>query len=156
MPQNIQLSQNFWLSELVKSSTADRLDIDNWPTDQYVIDNLTTTVNKLLQPVRDYYGRPMSPNSGYRCLLLNRALRSKDTSQHVQGQAVDMEVPGVSNYDLAEWIMNNLEFDQLLLEFYYPGQPSSGWVHASYVDENANRNQVLTINRNGVFTGLLT
>ena len=121
MVQDVQLSQNFWLSELVKSSTADRLDIDNWPTEQYVIDNLTATVNAVLQPVRDYYGRPMTPNSGYRSLPLNRALRSKDTSQHVQGQAVDMEVPGVSNYDLAEWVMNNLEFDQLLLEFYYPG-----------------------------------
>ena len=156
MAQNIQLSQNFWLSELVKSSTADRLDIDNWPTEQYVIDNLTTTVNAVLQPVRDYYGRPISPNSGYRSLPLNRALRSKDTSQHVQGQAIDMEVPGVSNYDLAEWVMNNLDFDQLLLEFYYPGKPSSGWVHVSYVDESANRNQVLTINRNGTFVGLLT
>jgi len=156
MPQNIQLSQNFWLSELIKSSTADRLDIDNWPQDQYIIDNLTITVNAVLQPVRDHYGRPMSPNSGYRCLTLNRALHSKDTSQHIQGQAVDMEVPGIGNYDLAEWIMNHLSFDQLLLEFYYPGQPTSGWVHASFVDENTNRNQVLTINRNGVFNGLLT
>ena len=92
----------------------------------------------------------------YRCLALNRALKSKDSSQHVKGQAVDIEIAGIGNYDLAEWVMNNLDFDQLLLEFYYPGQPTSGWVHISYVSENQNRNQVLTINRNGVFTGLLT
>ena len=156
MAQDIQLSPNFRLSELVKSSTADRLGIDNWPTEQYIIDNLITTVTNVLQPIRDYYGVAMSPNSGFRCLLLNRALRSKDTSQHVLGQAVDIEVPGVGNYDLAEWIMNNLEFDQLLLEFYYPGNPTSGWVHISYVSPEQNRNQVLTINRNGVFAGLLT
>lgn len=156
MPQNIQLSQNFWLSELVKSSTADRLGIDNWPTEQYVIDNLTTTATQILQPIRDHFGRPIAPNSGYRSLPLNRALRSKDTSQHVQGQAVDVEVPGVGNYDLAEWVMNNLDFDQLLLEFYYPGQPSSGWVHVSYVSSDKNRKQVLTINKNGTSVGLLT
>lgn len=153
---NIQLSNNFWLSELVKSSTADRLGIDNWPTDQVVIDTLKITVNAVLQPVRDHYGIPITPNSGYRCLTLNRKLKSKDTSQHVLGQAVDMEIPGVGNYDLATWIMNNLSFDQLILEFYYPGQPTSGWVHISYVSEDRNRNQILTINKNGVFTGLLT
>ncbi len=153
---NIQLSQNFWLSELAKSSTADRLGIDNWPTNPYVIDSLVLIAENVLQPIRDYYGVPIAPSSGYRCLTLNRALKSKDTSQHTQGQAVDVEIPGVSNYDLAEWIMNNLNFDQLILEFYYPGEPSSGWVHISYVSDAKNRNQVLTINRNGVFTGLLT
>ena len=153
---NIQLSHNFWLSELVKSSTADRLGIDNWPTEQHIIDSLVVTATKVLQPIRDYYGVPMAPNSGYRCLTLNRALKSKDSSQHTKGQAVDVEIAGIGNYDLAEWVMNNLNFDQLLLEFYYPGKPSSGWVHISYVSISQNRNQVLTINRNGVFTGLLT
>lgn len=156
MIQNQQLSKNFSLKELVKSSTATRLGIDNWPTDQQVVDNLIAVMDNIVQPVRDYYGVPFGPNSGYRCLLLNRALKSKDTSQHVLGQAVDIEVPGISNYNLAEWIVDNCEFDQVLLEFYYPGQPTSGWVHVSYVDLSTNRKQVLTINKNGTFTGLLT
>lgn len=151
----MRLSKNFTLAELAKSSTADRLGIDNWPTDQTVIDNLEKVAENILQPVRDYYGIPFSPSSGYRSLPLNRALRSKDTSQHVRGQAADFELPGISNYDLADWIQNNLDFDQLILEFYIPGNPSSGWVHCSYVDPSSNRNQILTINKNGVYQGLL-
>lgn len=144
------------LSELVKSSTATRLGIDNYPTDPNDIASLKVTANMLLQPVRMYFGIPFGPSSGFRCLALNRALNSKDTSQHVKGQAVDIEIPGIGNYELAEWIMNNLQFDQLILEFYYPEDPTSGWVHVSYVDEHVNRNQVLTINKNGVHQGLLT
>ena len=155
MASNIKLSQNFWLSELVKSQTAERMGIDNWPQDQEIIDNLSTTVNQVLQPIRDHYGVPITPNSGYRCLQLNRAIGSKDTSQHTKGQAVDVEVPGVANHDLADWVKDNLDFDQLILEFYYPGEPTSGWVHISYVSPEQNRKQLLTINRNGVFNGLL-
>ena len=154
--QDQKLSNNFQLSEMVKSSTADRLGIDNWPTEQKIVDNLIKVVHNIVQPVRDHYGVPFAPNSGFRCLQLNRALKSKDTSQHVMGEAVDIEVPGISNYDLAEWIVNNCEFDQLLLEFYYPGHPTSGWVHISYVDLSVNRKQILTINKNGTFIGLLT
>lgn len=156
MPLDIQLSQNFWLSELVKSSTATRLGIDNWPKNQKIIDTLKITTNKILQPIRDYYGIPMAPESGYRCLKLNRALKSKDTSKHIFGQAIDIEIPGISNFNLALWIKDNLKFDQLILEFYYPDDPSSGWVHISYVNEFKNRNQILTINKNGIFQSLLT
>ncbi len=150
---NQKLSKNFWLSEFTRSDTAIRLDIDNWPDDQQVVDNLTKVVYNIVQPVRDHFGKSFSPNSGYRCLTLNRALKSKDTSQHVTGQAVDIEVPGISNYDLAVWIKDNCEFDQLLLEFYYPGKPTSGWVHISFVE---NRKQILTINKTGTHGGLLT
>lgn len=150
-----KLSKNFWLRELVKSSTATRLGIDNWPTEQITVDNLIKVVHNTVQPVRDHYGVPFTPNSGFRCLQLNRVLKSKDTSQHISGLAVDIEVPGISNYDLAEWIVNNCEFDQLILEFYYPGHPTSGWVHVSYVDPSVNCKQVLMINKNGTTMGLL-
>jgi len=140
-----KLSDNFWLSELVKSSTADRLGIDNWPTEDWQIENLEITAQNILQPVRDHYGIPIVPNSGFRCLELNRALKSKDSSQHTKGQAVDIEIPGVSNYELATWIKGNLDFDQLILEFYQRGVPTSGWVHCSYVGKSENRNQVLSI-----------
>lgn len=148
-----KLSTNFWLREFTKSSTATRLGIDNWPVNQQIVDNLTKVVYNIVQPVRDHFGKPFSPNSGYRCLALNRVLKSDDTSQHVTGQAVDIEVPGISNYDLADWIKNNCDFDQLLLEFYYPGEPISGWVHISFV---INRKQILTINDTGTHKGLLT
>lgn len=154
MIENQKLSKNFTLAELVKSQTAARRGIDNWPTDQLVVDNLRAVVENVVQPARDHYGVPIVPNSGYRSLELNRAIGSRDTSQHVRGQAVDFEIPGVSNYDLANWIRNNCEFDQLILEFYTPGQPTSGWVHCSY-NTQGNRGQVLTINRDGVFHDLV-
>ena len=154
MEDDRKLSANFSLSEMVRSSTAERCGIDNWPKEQYIIDNLQLVCENILQPVRVSFGKSIRPNSGYRCLKLNRRLKSKDTSQHVQGQAVDFEIPGVSNYDLAKWVKDNLDYDQLIAEFVYPGRPTSGWVHVSF-KESGNRNKVLTINRNGVFNGLL-
>lgn len=141
----MKLSKNFSLSELTKSDTADRLEIDNWPDEKYQIDNLRLVAENILQPVRDHFDIPFSPNSGFRCLELNRAIKSKDTSQHTKGQAVDLEVPGVSNYDLALWIQQNLDFDQLILEFYTRGDPTSGWVHCSYVGPDQNRKEVLSM-----------
>ncbi len=156
MIKDQKLSKNFRLSEMVKSSTAIRLGIDNWPTEQKTVDNLTKVVHNIIQPVRDHYGVPFVPNSGFRCLQLNQALKSKDTSQHVKGEAVDIEVPGIANYDLAEWILRNCQFDQLLLEFVYDKiDPYSGWVHISYVDPSVNRRQILTINKTGTFIGLV-
>ncbi len=153
--ENIALSEHFWLSELVKSSTATRLGIDNWPADNAIVESLKATCLHILEPVRNHFGIPFSPNSGYRCLELNRKLKSKDTSQHTKGQAVDFELPSVSNYDLAQWCRNNLEFDQLILEFYNSGDPYSGWVHCSYVSGFKNRKSVITINKTGVHKGLV-
>jgi hypothetical protein len=65
------------------------------------------------------------------------------TSDHCQGQAADIEIPGVPNAQLAQWIQENLEFRQLILEFYTPGIPDSGWVHVSY-DPADLKKQVLT------------
>lgn len=141
---NQRLSKNFWLREFEKSDTAARLVIDNTVKDEEVYNNLVQLVTTVLQPIRDALG-PVVINSGYRCLQLNRALHSKDSSQHIKGQAADIEVPGMSNYDLACWIRDNLEFDQLILEYYTPGDPSSGWVHVSI--SNNPRNQTLTIGR---------
>ena len=159
--KNMKLSNNFSLAEMLKSETALRLDIDNVPNDEE-IDNMIALCENVLQPVRDELGR-VNVNSGFRCLELNRALKSKDTSQHTKGEAADIEIYGLSNYDLAEWIQDNLEFDQLILEFWYDeddeeknptGDPNMGWVHVSYKANGDNRNQVLTINKYGVFPGL--
>jgi len=75
---------------------------------------------------------------------LNEAVGGSSKSQHCKGEAVDIEVPGVANYDIAKWIEDNLEYDQLILEFYTPGIPDSGWVHVSYRDDGENRGQSLT------------
>ena len=134
-----RLSEHFALWELTKSQVADRNNIKNLP-DEESTQNLESTCEEILEPVRRHYGKPIVPSSGYRCLALNRVLGSSDRSQHTTGQAVDFEVPGVANMDLARWIMDNVDYDQLILEFYKEGQPNSGWVHCSYVGQ-ANRKQ---------------
>ena len=127
----MKLSKHFSLSELTKSDTAIRKGIDNTPNDQEV-ENLILLCNEILEPVREHYGIPFAPNSGFRCLDLNRAIGSSDKSQHVSGNAVDFEIPGLDNKEVALWVMANCDFDQLILEFYKEGEPSSGWVHCSY------------------------
>ena len=149
----MKLSANFSLQELLKSQTAARKGIDNKPKDPAIIEKLQVLCEKVLQPVRDHFGKPVVINSGYRCPKLNKAIGSSSKSQHTKGEAADIEIPGVSNKELAEWIEDNLEFDQCILEFYNGIDPSSGWVHVSYKDDKSNRKQTLTINKDGVFNG---
>ena len=127
----MMLSKHFSLAELTKSSTATRRGIDNDP-DSTARENLIVLCSEVLEPVREHYGVPFVPNSGFRCLELNRAIGSSDRSQHVTGNAVVFEVPGVDNKEVALWVKENCDFDQLILEFYKDGEPTSGWVHCSY------------------------
>ena len=136
------LTNNFTLSELIKSQTALRLDIDNNPSDQ-VLGNLTDLCVNVLQPVRDYYKTGVTINSGYRSPELNKAIGGVPTSDHCMGYAADIEIPGIPNYDIARYIADTLNFTQLILEFYTPGIPDSGWVHVSYNPSNL-KNQILT------------
>ena len=150
----MQLTNNFTLAELCKSQTALRKGIDNLPKDPDTVAKMQTLAEEILQPVRDKFG-PTVINSGYRCKKLNTAIGGSKKSQHCFGEAADIEVPTLSNRDLAEWIKNNLDFDQLILEFYNGKDPSSGWVHVSYKNKDDNRKQVLTINKQGTFQGLI-
>jgi|TARA_R110000765_G_scaffold301385_1_gene395825 zinc D-Ala-D-Ala carboxypeptidase len=134
----VNLSEHFTLGEMTKSQTALRLGIDNDP-DEDAVENLTLVCESILEPVREYYDIPFSPSSAYRCPELNRNVGSANTSQHISGEAIDFEIPGVPNMGLAQWIMDNLDYDQLILEFYKEGEPNSGWVHCSYCGEG-NRN----------------
>lgn len=139
----MKLSENFTLTEFTKSQTGIRLGIDNTPKGEH-LENLKYLVNQVIQPVRTAMKRPLSINSGYRSSELNRAVGGAATSQHCNGEAADIECPGMANYDLANWIKDNLVFDQLILEFYTPGIPDSGWVHVSLKRSGPQRKQVLT------------
>jgi len=138
----MNLSPNFSLKELTKSDTATRLGIDNTPNEE-TIDNLKTLCDKVLQPVREHFGKSVTINSGYRSPESNAAVGGSKTSDHCKGQAADIEIDGVPNPELAQWIMDNLEYTQLILEFYTQGIPDSGWVHVSY-DPNNLKKQELT------------
>lgn len=142
----MNLSKNFSLSELTKSETAIRKDIDNTPSNE-VLSNLTTLCNMVLQKVRDSHG-VVTITSGYRSPELNKAIGGSTTSDHCKGCAADFEVPGLDNKQLALWIEDNLIFKQLILEFYEDGQPNSGWVHCSF-EEGENNSQVLRAVKEG-------
>ena len=138
----MKLTPNFTLSEMTKSDTALRLDMDNTPN-AVQVENLKTLCEKVLQPVRDHFGKGVKVNSGFRHPQVNEAVGGSKTSDHCKGRAADIEIPGVANGDLAQWIVDNLEFRQVILEFYTPGVPDSGWVHVSFNPED-NKKQVLT------------
>lgn len=138
----MKLTENFSLHEMIKSETAVRRGLDNTPTDA-VIANLKILAENVLQPVRNHYRRGVKVNSGYRSPDVNAAVGGSRTSDHTRGQAADIEIPGVPNAELAEWIKNNLKFTQLILEAYTRGVPDSGWVHVSYDPGNL-KCQVLT------------
>ena len=137
----MKLSENFSLLELTKSQTAARKDIDNTPSPEHQ-ENLKLLCTHILQPVRDRFERVVSVSSGYRSEELCLAIGSKSTSQHAKGQAADFEIYGLSNRELATWINENLNYDQLILEYWKKEDPNSGWVHCSY-DVNVNRKQYL-------------
>ena len=130
----MNLSRNFTLQELIKSDTAIRMDIDNNPNaDQ--IEKLKSLCENILQPVRDHFGR-VKVTSGFRSEQLCIKINSSVNSQHAKAEAADFECMGVDNAELADWIQKNLEYDQLILEFYTPGEPNSGWIHCSYVSDS--------------------
>jgi len=140
---DMQLSEHFNLKEFTKSETAIRKRIDNTPNAQHA-QNLKNVCEKILEPVRNHFGKPVRINSGYRGPALNAAVGGSGKSQHCNGEAVDFEIDGLPNPDLAKWVAENCEFDQIILEFYDPKEgPNSGWVHASY-SAGKNRKQKLT------------
>ena len=137
----MKLTENFSLSELTKSQTAERKGIDNTPSAEHQ-ENLKSLCTAILQPVRDHFGKVVTISSGYRSPELCIAIGSKTTSQHAKGQAADFEIFGVSNKALADYIDETLHYDQLILEYWKESDPNSGWVHCSFSEGN-NRKQYL-------------
>jgi len=142
-----QLTKNFSLHELTKSETAARHDMENNPGPTEIA-NLTTLAGEVLQPIRDHFQKGVHINSGFRHPDVNAKVGGSRTSDHCKGMAADLEIPGIANAALAEWVKDNLEFTQLILEFYTPGIPDSGWVHVSYDPKNLKK-QVMTATKQG-------
>jgi len=137
----MKLTANFSLIELTKSQTAERKGIDNTPSPTHR-ENLKSLCTSILQPIRDHFSRVVSVSSGYRSEELCLAIGTKTTSQHAKGQAADFEIYGLSNKDLSDWVNENLDYDQLILEYWKKEDPNSGWVHCSFNLEG-NRKQYL-------------
>ena len=140
----MKLTANITLDELTKSQNAERKGINNNPNPKQ-IDNIKALAINILQPVRSHYDRPLIISSGFRCAQLCVEIGSSVNSQHVaddNAAAADFEIPGVDNRELALWIKSELDYDQLILEFYKDNEPTSGWLHCSYSTDH-NRNQSL-------------
>ena len=129
----MDLSRNFSLQELIKSDTAIRKGIDNNPNaDQ--IEKLKGLCENSLPPVRAHFGR-VKVTRGSRRVGLCMAIGSSANSQHAKAEAADFECVGVDNAELADWIKDNLPYDQLIVEYYTPGEPNSGWIHCSWIPD---------------------
>lgn len=140
----MKLTANITLDELTKSQIAERKGINNNPNPQQ-IENLKALATNVLQPIRSHFDKPLIISSGFRCAQLCVEIGSSVNSQHVADNdcaAADFEIPTIDNKVLADWIKDNLEYDQLILEFYKDNEPSSGWVHCSYSSDH-NRHQSL-------------
>ena len=144
----MKLSKNLSLSEVLVSQTAKRLKLTNEPTQKH-LNNLKEIAINIFQPVREGLGKAIYVSSGYRSKELNKAIKgSSKTSQHTKGQALDLDADvynGVTNRDIFNYIKDNLEFDQLILEC-VGDDGTGGWIHVSYV-EGKNRGKIMSMNR---------
>ena len=152
MAKDIILSNHFKLSEFTRSATASAKKIDNTPSLEFV-SNLQQLCIHVLEPLREYFNCPIVISSGYRSPTLNKAVGGAKTSQHMIGEAADIQIPyrvvsnGSKVQDMTlglkwfEWIKDNYDFDQLILEHNNQG---TYWIHISYKQSpSANRHQVI-------------
>ena len=129
----------FTIAELCRSNTADRMGINNRCRQQHVT-ALTALVDNVLDPLRTWWGKPITVNSGYRCPERNAAGKGSKTSQHMSGEAADIDTGDrQQNKLLFEYIRKNLPYDQLIWEH------GGDWVHVSYRADGKNRKQVLNL-----------
>jgi zinc D-Ala-D-Ala carboxypeptidase len=138
----MKISEHLTLKEVTKSNTADRLDIDNTPTQEH-LENLKIVAEKIFEPIRNHFNIPIGVSSGYRSEALNKAVKGSKTSHHCKGMALDIDADmygGVTNKEIFEFIRNNLEFTQLIWEYGTDEEPN--WVHVGY-DPNNLKKQLL-------------
>jgi zinc D-Ala-D-Ala carboxypeptidase len=138
----MKLSKNLTLKEAIKSNTASRLGIPNIP-EEWEIHNLRAVAENVFQPVRDHFGVPIGVSSGYRSKALNKAIGGSKYSQHMIGEALDIDADiygKVTNAEIFNYIKNNLEWDQMIWEFGDDEEPN--WVHVSYKEAGYNRKQL--------------
>lgn len=135
------ISKNFTLEELCASVTAKTKGIRNNPGQTDII-NLCALVHNVLQPLRNWWGRPIKIGSGFRSIALNNAVGGVRNSQHMRGEAADLCIEGdlKQGREWFNWIKNHCDFDQLIWEHNAKG---SYWVHVSYRADGKNRKQVI-------------
>ena len=136
------ISEHISYKEGVYSITATRLGFENIPSDEQ-LDNMELLAEKVFEPLREWVGGPIKVNSFFRGLKLNTAIGGAKSSQHMKGQAIDIDDTFglATNAEMYHWIKENLDFDQLIWEFGDDDNPN--WLHVSYVSKEDNRNRCL-------------
>ncbi|WP_204353974.1 D-Ala-D-Ala carboxypeptidase family metallohydrolase [Yoonia maritima] len=142
-PLNPMLSKDLDLFTLCQSDTAAEQGIYNLPQDVSVVENLTRLCQQVLQPAITHFDLPLFITSGYRCPRLNAEIVGLPDSQHLRGEAADIMMGGIANDTLALWLIDNTDFDELILEKFDPRCGEYGWVHVSCV-VTGNRKKVST------------
>ena len=136
------ISKHVSYKEGVYSITATRLGVDNIPNDEQ-LNNMEVVAKEVFEPLREWVGGPIKINSFFRGLELNKAIGGARKSQHMKGQAMDIDdnYGNATNAEMYHWIKENLDFDQLIWEFGDDDNPN--WLHVSYVSKEDNRNRCL-------------
>ncbi len=142
------ISDHFNINEANKSHVALRNHIHNQAPEN-LNNNLEIMAQNILEPIRDEYGEPFSPQSWYRSAELNNFIGGAKNSFHTQGLAVDLELLGWDNYDFAIWCSEYLDYDKIILEYYQKNKAQSGWVHIQLMpNPDDNRGMFLTFDGN--------
>jgi hypothetical protein len=136
------ISKHVSYKEGVYSITATRLGVDNTPNDEQ-LKNMELVAEKVFEPLREWVGGPIKINSFFRGLPLNTAIGGSKKSQHMKGQAMDIDdnYDHATNAEMYHWVKENLDFDQMIWEFGDDDEPN--WIHVSYVSPEENRNRCL-------------
>lgn len=141
----MKISEHITLAEATKSQLAERKGIDNTPTPEH-LENMKHIASNIFEPLRVFFGKPIAVTSFYRSAKVNKAIGGASTSQHLTGEAMDIDgdvFGGVANISIFTWIKNNCIFDQLIAEF-IESNGTGGWVHVSLKRNGKNRKEILT------------
>ena len=144
-----KISEHISYKEATHSNYAKQFGIENKPKAEH-IKNMELVAEKVFEPLREWVGGPIKINSMYRCEELNRGLGGSQVSSHITGNAIDLTTMGKkSNKEMLHYIIENLDFDQVISEYPIDGEPQ--WIHVSYKSKKDNRKQALEIRKRGKY-----
>ena len=139
------ISKHITYEEATRSNTAKRLGVDNTPDDKQLV-AMKLLATRIFEPLREHFGVMIYISSFFRSSALNEAVKGSKTSQHMTGEAMDIDAHifgGLTNKDIFNYIKDNLEFDQLIWEYGTSDEPD--WVHVSYTSDKPNRKQIIKL-----------
>lgn len=124
----------FTIEELCKT----KINYPNIPS-EIEKNNLKYLTENVLDLVREKYGKPIHVDSGFRCEYVNNHVGGKSNSQHLHGQAADLNAGSKENKKIYDIIKSIGKYDQLINEYDF------SWVHVSYINTGKNRKMEVVI-----------